>query len=490
MTNLHIMSLLMRTKINIIIQTASISFLCLFLGACVPGNTKLVADQHEQATLSGYDEAAALYRHENGEPNYNSSDLYQLLLAGKSLHDAGYWNESNTAFQLAENQLRWKADKVDTANEALALVGTTLTNDTMSAYSGKIYEGVMVNYYQALNYLMLGDEDKALVRFNRLGERQSNASVQLRRYETALKNVKQEIMDSDQTEVLSESAGQVDGEINSGLSGIPSSNKRSYIRNQSGDLLHAIFRSTNEKKGDDWQVPKLLQHARNNAIDGGSRSLAASIENSLGHKNKKYTYVIYEDGTGPYVTENRIDLPIPFSNSDFIYFGVALPKFNKGHNSSYSFDVVGANSISAVTNINNMAGIEFQFSYDAKVNKALIAGFLKAIAQHEINKEFSNDADPLAGILANVFTAVVAKELTKADVRAWTNLPNRIHMAVIQNENNSNVDIKIDDNNISVAINSNTNNIIYVRKAKASGNVKAFVQTLPARSLAKNNHVN
>jgi len=119
------------------------------------------------------------------------------------------------------------------------------------------------------------------------------------------------------------------------------------------------------------------------------------------------------------------------------------------------------------------------------VDKALIAAFLKAIAQHEINKEFSDDDDPLVGILANVFTAVVAQELTKADVRAWTNLPNRIHMAVIQNENNSNVDIEIDDKNISVAINSNTNNIIYVRKARANGNVKAFVQTLPATSLAK-----
>ena len=475
----------MRTKLNIIIQAASISSLCFFLGACVPGNIKLVADQHEQATLFGYDEAAALYRNKNGEPNYNSSDLYQLLLAGKSLHDAGYWNESNMAFQLAENQLLWKADKVDTANEALALVGTTLTNDAMSAYSGKIYEGVMVNYYQALNYLMLGDEDKALVRFNRLGERQSTASVQLRRYETALNNVKQESMNSNQTEVLGTSARQVQGEINSGLSGIPSSNKRSYIRNQSGDVLHAIFRSTNEKKGDDWQVPKLLQHARSNALDSDSRSLAVSIEDSLGHKNKKYTYVIYEDGTGPYVTENRIDLPIPSNGSEFIYFGVALPKFNKGQNSSYSFEVLGAKSRSVVTNINNMAGIEFQSSYNAKVDKALIAAFLKAIAQHEINKEFSDDDDPLVGILANVFTAVVAQELTKADVRAWTNLPNRIHMAVIQNENNSNVDIEIDDKNISVAINSNTNNIIYVRKARANGNVKAFVQTLPATSLAK-----
>jgi len=475
----------MRTKINIIIQAASISSLCFFLGACVPGNIKLVADQHEQATLFGYDEAAALYRNKNGEPNYNSSDLYQLLLAGKSLHDAGYWNESNMAFQLAENQLLWKADKVDTANEALALVGTTLTNDAMSAYSGKIYEGVMVNYYQALNYLMLGDEDKALVRFNRLGERQSTASVQLRRYETALNNVKQESMNSNQTEVLGTSARQVRGEINSRLSGIPSSNKRSYIRNQSGDVLHAIFRSTNEKKGDDWQVPKLLQHARSNALDSDSRSLAVSIEDSLGHKNKNYTYVIYEDGTGPYVTENRIDLPIPSNGSEFIYFGVALPKFNKGQNSSYSFEVLGAKSRSVVTNINNMAGIEFQSSYNAKVDKALIAAFLKAIAQHEINKEFSDDDDPLVGILANVFTAVVAQELTKADVRAWTNLPNRIHMAVIQNENNSNVDIEIDDKNISVAINSNTNNIIYVRKARANGNVKAFVQTLPATSLAK-----
>lgn len=469
-------------KRNVLVKIAAISVIFFSLGACTPGNTQQVKDTHQKATLAGYEAAADLYR----TKDYNFEDLYQLLLAGKSLHDAGYWHESNVAFDLAEKKLRWKADKVDTAGEVLSLVGTTLTNDTMSAYPGKIYEGVMINYYQALNYLMLGSEDKALVRFNRLGERQKNASVQLRQYEMALKNVKNENITGNQINMLSTSVKQVHGEINEGIRGLPSKNSRTYIRNQAGDILHAIFRSTNHKKADDWQIPKLLQQARNNSLDRSSSSLTAIIEDSLGQKNNKYTYVIYENGTGPHITENRIDLPLSTGNSGFVYFGVALPKFNKGYNSSYSFEVPGASSIGTVTNINNMAGIEFQTSYNEKVDKALISAFLKALAQHALNEEFhDSNSDPMVNLFANVLTAAVAQELTKADLRAWTNLPNRIDMAVIPNENSNDIVVTVAGENISIAIDNKENNIIYLRKAKANGQVKAFVQTLPAKSLAK-----
>ena len=54
-------------------------------------------------------------------------------------------------------------------------VGAVLVNENVKTYRGNIYEGVLFNYYKALNAMELGDYALARVEFNRANDRQRRA---------------------------------------------------------------------------------------------------------------------------------------------------------------------------------------------------------------------------------------------------------------------------------------------------------------------------
>jgi len=84
--------------------------------------------------------------------------LLELLQRGHVLHYAGRFDESNTAFQTAED-LAASLYTRSVSQQAASLVVNDLTID----YRGKPFELAMVPFYRAFNYLSLGDPDAAQV---------------------------------------------------------------------------------------------------------------------------------------------------------------------------------------------------------------------------------------------------------------------------------------------------------------------------------------
>jgi hypothetical protein len=84
--------------------------------------------------------------------------LLQLLQRGHVLHYAGRFDESNAAFQQAED-LAASLYTRSISQSAASLIVNDLTVD----YRGKPHELAMVPYYRAFNYLSLGDRDAARV---------------------------------------------------------------------------------------------------------------------------------------------------------------------------------------------------------------------------------------------------------------------------------------------------------------------------------------
>lgn len=95
------------------------------------------------------------------------------LEEGAALRAAGQYEESNRAFDQAEERINQfeEAAKIKLGQEALAIV----SNLAMLPYEGRAYDKVMMNTYKALNYVQLGDYEKARVEFNRALERQRDA---------------------------------------------------------------------------------------------------------------------------------------------------------------------------------------------------------------------------------------------------------------------------------------------------------------------------
>lgn len=92
--------------------------------------------------------------------------LAYLLEYATALHMAGQYKESNEAFE--------SADKMCDLNDYTSLsreTGAMIVKEGMTQYKAETFEYLMINIYQALNYLLMGDYDNAQVKARKLNEK-------------------------------------------------------------------------------------------------------------------------------------------------------------------------------------------------------------------------------------------------------------------------------------------------------------------------------
>ena len=134
-------------------RAAAAGLACLLAAGCASHSLDMAA---VRASLLAGDVPAAVQQFESRKAS--KSNLLYLFERGWILHTAGRWEESNQAFEAAEQ----RADELFTrsiSREALALA----TTDLALPYRGMPYELQVVQYYRALNYLALGQPQEALV---------------------------------------------------------------------------------------------------------------------------------------------------------------------------------------------------------------------------------------------------------------------------------------------------------------------------------------
>jgi hypothetical protein len=103
----------------------------------------------------------------------NKDAIIWRLEQGAVLRGAGKYQDSNVAFDKAQGQIDQYAQKakVRVGQEA----GALMSNQANLDYEGRSYDGIMLNTYKALNYLQLGEPDKARVELIRAYQRQQDA---------------------------------------------------------------------------------------------------------------------------------------------------------------------------------------------------------------------------------------------------------------------------------------------------------------------------
>ena len=103
----------------------------------------------------------------------NKDAIIWRLEQGAVLRGAGKYQDSNVAFDKAQEKIDQYAQKakVRVGQDA----GALMSNQANLDYEGRSYDGIMLNTYKALNYLQLGEPDKARVELIRAYQRQQNA---------------------------------------------------------------------------------------------------------------------------------------------------------------------------------------------------------------------------------------------------------------------------------------------------------------------------
>jgi len=390
---------------------------------------------------SNFEGAAQLYLTKDQKPNYNANDLQQTLEAAKAFHDAGRWKDSNDAFTRAHNLMPWKEDTVDTPKEVVDLIATTMTSSSFGPYQGKVFEGGMIDFYRALNHLMLKNEN-ARVSFNRLQERQRNAVVQLGAFSRAAANGVAAGAQEAQKTGAGVGTDKIQNELARGTSKIKPGIAMSEIRNSAGDVMSALFRSTSSDPQDhqDPRIQSMLAAAGESAASQEGKVLVTQLKQYLATKTgslNNIVIVLYEDGNGPGFDEFRLDLPLYLVSDKVLYSGIALPEFREGQSAGGRVLVgeAGAPTV-LLTDMNRIAGLEFEKSYEGVVTKAIVSTMIKTAAQYAANEAIDqqvqkNKLDPLAGALLQIGTAATQAATTQADTRAWRNLPNTIQITVV-----------------------------------------------------------
>ena len=452
---------------------------------------------NEQYLVGGYEAVASEYLNEGELLDSANKDLDDLLIRAKALHDAGYWEQSAFAFETAEKKLAWKSDSVDTPQEIGKLLATTLANDTFASYNGKIFEGVLLDYYQALNYLMLGDESRSRVRFNRLNERQANAETQLRKYTDSLSESSErerKKVDGDNKDAIDKTFEQSLVLTSKSRAFVPKNVKANEIRHPAGDLLGAIFRATSGAQSDQRGslIDNLVQSASTKGTSTESRQYASNLATNLKDQRSEHIFILFEDGQGPHLDELRIDLPVFLVSNNVLYSGIALPEFKPGVLSQGTLSVRSADKTSSlvnITHIDRMASLEFDAGYKGKVSKAVTSAVVKTVAQAAANKKIDEDvkASEFSKLLSKAAVATLQYALTQADTRNWINLPKSIHMAILENKGAGFVQLIGSGGTVIKSLNVPLNGdvLIYARQSMPLGELRAYVQKLPAGSPSK-----
>ena len=184
----------------------------------------------------------------------------------------------------------------------------------------------------------------------------------------------------------------------------------------------------------------MLAAAGESAASQEGKALVTKLKQDLATKNgsmNNFVIVLYEDGNGPGFDEFRLDLPLYLVSDKVLYSGIALPEFREGQSAGGRL-LVGETAVptSLLTDMNRIAGLEFDKSYEGVVTKAIVSTMIKTAAQYAANEAIDqqvekNKLDPLAGALLQIGTAATQAATTQADTRAWRNLPNTIQIAIV-----------------------------------------------------------
>lgn len=472
-----------------ILKILGVFFIVAVLAGCA--GTRTVDPQAARAHLqsSNFKAYAQKYLDSKGNPTYDKTNLLDTLEAGKAFNDAGMWALSREAFNVSSTMMMWKEDTVATPAGITALIGTTLTNDTLGPYTGKIFQGGMIDYYQAMNSLMIGDEAAARVNFNRVAVRQNNAVTQLEAFAKSTNESIKEGFGQAGSESAQKSLVQITPKLVDGKQDLPSGMSKAKIRNATADVMSSVFRSTSgvgqADKGGNLPV-SLLKNAGTAASTQGGTALINQLTRDLQvgrGEIKNKVIVIYEDGIGPGFSEFRIDLPLFLVSRTVTYSGIALPKFQAGTPAFGSLNVGPSRSSTVVmTNMNELAGLEFDAAYRGIVAKAVLSTIIKTVAQAAVNNAVDRQVgNSLLGTLLKVGTGAAQAALTKADTRAWANLPNTIQVGYIDRPVNGSLQITTANGNpvASVQLENSPNNLVVIKASGKGAKPTVYTQSLP-----------
>lgn len=141
-------------------------FLLLFLASCASTRNTLFSEIDEAAQRGAFSVAAGLVERQASQLYSDRDRVLFYLDKGMLLHFAGEHRQSFLMLSEAERLIEEYFTR-SISQEAMSL----LVNDTQRNYTGEDFEDVYVNVFNALNFLALGETERAFVEVRRINNK-------------------------------------------------------------------------------------------------------------------------------------------------------------------------------------------------------------------------------------------------------------------------------------------------------------------------------
>ena len=403
--------------------------------------------------------------------NANNKDaIIWHLEQGAVLRANGQYEDSNKAFEIAQEKMDDYAQKakVRLGQET----GALLSNQAELDYEGRTYDGIMLNTYMALNYLALGEPDKARPELIRAYQRQQDAVQD---------NAKRIEKVQDEAAKNKDSAAIQRAQNDPGL--------QSQIQNASTNLnnlkpyaayvnpftvyLDGLFFMTDAVDSSDVErARKSFERVTEMAPDNRYVREDLAMVNGLinGRPLAPTTFVIFETGCAPVRDQVRIDIPIIVAKVSYI--GAAFPTLKPQGNYVPSLTVAadGKNfGTELVSDMDSVIGLDFKNEMPIVITKTIAATVVKGVAAYAANAAAGQQSD-WAGLLTQIGTAIYQAAVNIADERTWTTLPKQFQACHFLTPPDRKIELKTpgDRQTMAVTIGDGTINLIYVKSINAN----------------------
>lgn len=389
------------------------------------------------------------------------------LEEGTVLRANGQYDDSNKAFDLAQDKIDQyaQAAKVHLGHEA----GALMSNQAELPYQGRAYDGIMLNTYKALNYLALGEPDKARPEIIHAYEREQDAVEENKK---RIAKIQDEA--AQDTNSVAIQKAQKDPRFQSEMQGTNYANLNNlkayadFVNPFTVYLDGMYFMANAQDNSDLERAQKSFERVQGFIGDNDyiREDLAAVDDLLKGKPLTPTTYVIFETGCAPERGQVRIDVPIIISKVSYI--GAAFPVLKLQENYAPGLTVMadGTNAANTVllASMDSVIGLDFKNEMPIIITKTIASTVAKAVAAYAINDAASQQSQ-LGGLIAQIGTAVYQAAVNIADTRTWTTLPKEFQFCRIPTPPDRKIELDLagSGQKIPVTVNDGLVNIVYAK---------------------------
>jgi hypothetical protein len=357
--------------------------------------------------------------------------LYQLE-EGTIKRIKGDLKGSIFSFQkVAEEYDRWFGVHLKSERRISEEFLSTLVTPEGKPYKSRIYERVMMRYYQALNYLQQGDKGRARAEIFKTRQAiEDSKQIWKKELEMAKEQMKKKGIELEKgMSVSNNDPFQIELER---IKNFVPKNFPTFV-NPAALYLEALYFLRGGSQKDDFEkavfsLKQLVSIYPDNKWILQDYKLAQSFT----QVTEPITYVFLETGRAPVRLEKRFDLPLMFfsSTSRIPYLGIAMPSLKFNDQYLRDLKVSTKNPVLSVqseilADFDIIVSQEFEKFYSLELSRSISGAITKAGLQYISTNSVRGESDTLRSVVG-VGVGLLAQSTTRADLRSWSTLPKQI----------------------------------------------------------------